>query len=370
MASFQVRTSLLQLPLRPIAEVPRRRYIIEVFWVLDFDMKKLLSFLKPLTRILLVIGLVLTLSLGQADSALAARSGGRIGGGSFRAPSRGYSSPSRTYRAPSGGYYPGGGGAYYPGGGGGFGFPFLLPVFGFGGAGGILGIFVAITVASFLLQTFRRINGGDDSGLEPDSNPTVSIAQVQVGLLSSARSLQSDLNRIGASANTNSTEGLTQVLQETTLALLRHPEYWVYAGTEAQQTRLGTAEAQFNRLALSERSKFTEETLSNVNSQLQLKAVNNESSELTLNEGNPTLVAQPVSAPGEYLVATLIVAAQGKLQLPTINNTEDLRRVLSQIGAISSDRLLAVEILWSPQDATDTLTADDLLSNYANLKLI
>ncbi len=337
-------------------------------------MKKLFSFLKPLTRILLVIGLVLTLSLGQADNALAARSGGRIGGGSFRSPSRGYSSPSRTYRAPAGGggYYPGGGG-YYPGGGGGGGFVF--PFF-FGGGGGILGIFVALTVASFLLQSFRQINGGDESDLESGSNPTVSIAQVQVGLLSSARSLQSDLNRIATSANTNSTEGLTQVLQETTLALLRHPEYWVYAGTNLQQTRLGIAEAQFNRLALAERSKFSEETLSNVNSQLQLKAINNVpnngSESLTLSEGNPSLVAQSVSesAPGEYLVATLVVAAQGNLQLPTVNNTDDLRRALSQIGAISSDRLLAVEVLWSPQDGADTLTADDLLSDYSDLKLI
>jgi uncharacterized membrane protein len=51
----------------------------------------------------------MTLALGHADGALAARSGGRIGGGSFRAPSRTYAPPSRTYAPPGGGYYPGGG---------------------------------------------------------------------------------------------------------------------------------------------------------------------------------------------------------------------------------------------------------------------
>jgi uncharacterized membrane protein len=59
--------------------------------------KQLLSKIKPLLKSLFAIGLVLTLVLGNADGALAARSGGRIGGGSFRAPARSYSSPSRTY---------------------------------------------------------------------------------------------------------------------------------------------------------------------------------------------------------------------------------------------------------------------------------
>jgi len=60
----------------------------------------------------------MTLALGHADGALAARRG-RIGGGSFRAPSRTYAPPSRTYAPPGGGYYP------YPGG-----FPFLIPFWG------------------------------------------------------------------------------------------------------------------------------------------------------------------------------------------------------------------------------------------------
>lgn len=70
---------------------------------------KLTSAIKPLLKSLLLFGLVMTLALGHADGALAARSGGRIGGGSFRAPSRTYAPPSRT-APPGGGYY-----APYPG---------------------------------------------------------------------------------------------------------------------------------------------------------------------------------------------------------------------------------------------------------------
>src|SRR4028119_1837392 len=115
---------------------------------------KLLSLIKPLVKSLLVVGLVISLAFSHADGALAARTGGRIGGGSFSAPSRTFSSP-RTYAPPGGGYYPRGGG-YYPGGGG-FGFPFLLPFWGVGGGcGGIFTILIFIAIANFLVQSFRR----------------------------------------------------------------------------------------------------------------------------------------------------------------------------------------------------------------------
>jgi uncharacterized membrane protein len=74
--------------------------------------------------------------------------------------------------------------------------------------------------------------------------------------------------------------------------------------------------------------------------------------------------------PGEYIIVTILVGAEGNLQLPKINSTDDLRQALRQIGGIGSDRLLAVEILWAPQAEGDTLTSDDLLAEYPNLKLV
>jgi uncharacterized membrane protein len=322
--------------------------------------KKLLSTLKPLFKPLLVVGLVLTLALGHADGALAARSGGRIGGGSFRMPSRGYAPPSRTYAPPGGGY-----GYGYPG--GGIGFPFLLPFFGFGGGfGGLFTILIFIAIANFLVQSFRRIGSSDTEELNYTSNPTVSVAKLQVGLLANARSLQSELNQIAAVADTNSPTGRAEVLQETTLALLRHPEYWVYAGTQTQQARLEAAEAQFNRFSLAERSKFTAETLSNVNNQLRQAEA-----KAALSPGETAgELTQLQSETGEYIVVTLLAATLGKLQLPKVNSSEDLRQALRQFGAIPSDQLLAIEVLWTPQAEGDTLTSDDMIAEYADLKLI
>lgn len=325
---------------------------------------KLFSIFKPFLKTLFLVGLVFTLAFGHADGALAARTGGRIGGGSFRAPttSRPYSGP-RSY-TPSPGYGYGGGGY-----GGGFGFPFVFPFPFFaigGGFGGLFTILIFFAIANFLVNSFRRAGAGDSLDYGTTSNPQVSVAKLQVGLLSEARSLQADLNRIAEMADTSSSAGLTQLLQETSLALLRHPEYWVYAGAESGQTRLEAAEAQFNRLALAERSKFGEETLTNINNQRQLKQAQ---SALAVSEPGGAL-ANTTQDPGEYIVATLLVGTLGKLQLPAINSPDDLRRALSQIGAIGSDQLLAVEVLWTPQAEGDTLTSDDLLVEYSNLKLI
>jgi uncharacterized membrane protein len=314
--------------------------------------QRLLRKISPLVKPLVAIALVLTLVLGHADGAWAARAGGRIGGGSFRAPRPTAPAP-RTYTNPGGGYYPGGG----------FGFPFLFPIFGFGGGfGGLFTLLIFIAIANFLVRSFRSIGEGGDYGTTPyagSTNPPVSVAKLQVGLLAQARSLQDDLNRIATTADTGSSQGLAQLLQETTLSLLRHPDYWAYAATEDKQTRLLSAEAEFNRYTLAARSKFSEETLTNVNSQLtqaQPKAA------LPGDDSN--------SAPGEYILATLVVATQGKLDLPSVNSADDLRRALSQVGAVSRDDLLAVEVLWTPQQSGETLTADEMIAEYPDLKLV
>lgn len=321
-----------------------------------FMYRKLLSAIKPFFKPLLAIALVVVLVLGSADAAFAARSGGRIGGGSFRAPSRPYSSPTRTYQPGGGGYYPGGGG---------FGFPFLLPFFGFGGGfGGLFGIFIVIALANFLMQAFRR--AGSEETAEYTNNPTVAIGQVQVGLLAEARELQAELDKLAMSANTGSAEGRAQVLQEVSLALLRHPEYWVYGATQSEKTRLAVAEAKFNQLALAERSKVQEETLSNVNNQLR---DGNATKALPTDE-NGELVKTEMEAPSEYIVVTLVVGTLGNLQLPTINGSDEMRQALSQIGGIGSEQLLAFEVLWTPQAKGDTLTTDDMLTYYPNLQLV
>lgn len=310
---------------------------------------KILSKLKMLAKPLLVLGLAGTLVFGNVHSALAA-SGGRIGGGGFRAPAR---------TAPM----PRGGGYAAPGYGGGIGFPFILPFF-WGGGGGLFSILIFLAIAGFLARSFRSVSGAGYDGTAIEGNyGTVSVAKVQVGLLANARYLQKDLNELALSADTSTATGRLDVLQESTLALLRHPEFWAYGNADAKQTSLTAAEGTFNQWSLTERGKLTSETLSNYNN--QLRQASTATGALPGADGELALLET-----GEYILVTVLVGTVGNLQLPKINGSDDLKRAIQQIGSIGSDRLLAVEVIWTPQAEGDVLTKDDILANYPDLKLV
>jgi uncharacterized membrane protein len=217
---------------------------------------------------------------------------------------------------------------------------------------------IMLALANFLVQSFRRANAGETGTPEfPGSytdvaNPPVAVNALTVGLLAGARDLKAELNKITKSADTTTNAGLTLALQETVVALMRHPEYWAYASSESQLTKLTAAESQFNRLVLGERSKLTAETLTNVKEQ-----------EVRETQGTLTETATA----DEYIVVTLITATESRLTLPRVSSPQDLRQALNQLGAVGSDQLVALEILWQPQAEGDTLSSDDLVTHYPSL---
>ncbi len=308
----------------------------------------------------LVSGLLFTLP-HAADAA----SGGRIGGGSFRsAPAGPRSYGGGTYRGGGGrsygGGYPGGGysGGYYGGGfGGGIGFPFLVPMVGFGG--GLFGLLVFMAIAGLLVNAFRGAgsalpSAGDSAGAAYRSDGPVAIAQLQVGLLASARELQADLRRMAASADTTSPEGLQRVLQETSLSLLRNPELWVYANLEEGQVPFAGAESTFNRLSVQERSKLSRELTLNVAGRRSAEAAGAR--------------AGSSDAASDYIAVTLLVASRRRLDLKGSSTAEELRESLQKLGAIGADDLLALEVIWQPEGAGEVLSTEDLLTAYPQLQ--
>ena len=279
-----------------------------------------------------------------------AASGGRIGGGSFR------SAPSMP-RSYGGGSY---GGGYQRGYGGGIGFPFIVPFF-FGG-GGLFGFLVLMAVVGLLLNAFRGgggggqslpagMRGGDLDAYRPDG--PVSIAQLQVGLLASARELQRDLRNLAASSDTSSSSGLQRVLQDSTLALLRQPDLWVYANAEVGQVPFQSAESTFNRLSMTERSKLAGEITTNVGGSRGSAAGSK---------------AGDADATSDYIAVTLLVASRNRLALKPVNGSEDLREALRVVGSVPSDQLLALEVIWQPEGAGEVLSADELITAYPDLK--
>ena len=288
--------------------------------------------------------LVVALTVFALPQPADAARGGRMGGGSF----------SRSLPRSSGGFGRGGavrGGGY---GGGGFGFPFIIPFFGFGG-GGLLGMLMLFAVVGFLLNGFRGAMGnagamGSQQEAAAERDGPVTIAQVQIGLLASARQLQQDLRQLAATADTSTDTGLQRLLQDVTLALLRNPEYWVYGNGEVGQVGFPAAEATFNRLSMTERSKLDAETTINVAGQRS--------------HGD----AGQHSAASEYIVVTLLVASRRPLRLPRLSTAEDLRTALRVLGSVPSGDLLSLEVIWQPDGNEDVLTSTELVTLYPQLQ--
>jgi uncharacterized membrane protein len=315
----------------------------------------------------LVVPILLSNILVMAPHAADAASGGRIGGGSFRSsPSpRSYGGGGSRYRGSGspGGYVPVPyGGGYYGGGyggGGGFGFPFIVPIFGFGG--GLFGFLLLMAVVGLFVNALRGGIGsslsGDSAGEEGTllSRGPVSLVQVQVGLLPAAKELQADLRRLATTADTGTQAGLRRVLQETTLSLLRNPELWVYANAEAAQVPVNSAEDTFNRLSMQERSKLRKEVFSNVSGRRDQVAAAEERKDSG-------------AVGSDFIAVTLLAATRNRLLLKDANSADALRDALQQLGAISEEDLIALEVIWQPEGIGEVLTTEELLTAYPQLQ--
>ncbi|HEY9906294.1 MAG TPA: DUF1517 domain-containing protein [Thermosynechococcaceae cyanobacterium] len=324
------------------------------------------------------------LSIGAEASAKS--SGGRSGGGSFKSsPSRssgssGSSSPSRSNNSPSNnpgnnspGYNPGYGGPVIvpvPVGGGGYynngqpqtanGQPQAASspastgelVLGFIilGAGAAL----VVLVIYFIIKAISSaVKGGGSKQERELNNDIVTVSKIQVALLAQARSIQTELTQLALQVDSDTPEGLQQLLQESALALLRTPENWshVLSSSESVKNR-AQAEEVFSKLSVSERTKFNVESLVNVGGRVTQR----------------DLKIDPEEDPASYIVVTLLVGtAHDKPLFETIRTEEALKAALEKLAALPAEYLMVFELLWSPQDGADSLTYDELLTEYTEM---
>ncbi len=296
-------------------------------------------------------------------------SGGRARGGSFDAPA-----------SSSGGAFPSGGGSY--GGGGGYQMPQSYPYptyprsrpviipspypsypMGYPSTtiSGDFAFFILLAVLGFsvlpLLMNMMRLGGGRAGGSVAGGelrNDIVTVTQLQVALLSQARTLQAQLTDMASRADLDSKTGLNRLLQESVLALLRNPEYWSHARVMSQTVKSRAQASQvFEQLSLAERSKFDKETLSNVDGRVQRQ----------------TIAPRRETDAADYVVVTLLVGTADDRPLfdKKIYSAADLQAALQRLGAISPDHLMVYELLWSPQDAGDSLSYDQMLAAYPDM---
>lgn len=300
----------------------------------------------------------LTLNIGQ--EAQAKRGGGRSGGGSFRSSPSRSSSPrdssrssdsnysDRTYSPHSNVYImPGGTSVYYysP-------MPLIVLV--------IILVILALALRSVIRSSINSTNSANHASNSANNvvvnseidNNIVTVSKIQVGLLATARAIQTQLSEYSLNTNTETPEGLAQLLQEAALALLRTESNWTHVSASSKTVRSREeAQAIFTQLSVEERSKFSAETLTNVNGIRRTQDNSKQNNE-----------------PGSYIVVTLLIGTENDRPLfGDVYSAKELKQALEQIAATPPEYLTVFELLWTPQSETESLTYDELLTEYTKL---
>jgi uncharacterized membrane protein len=332
-------------------------------------------------NVLVAASFSLFLVLAFATDTWARSSGGRYGGRAGFSQSRsgssggGWSSPrsapTRPYSAPPPPSY----GPSMPSPGFGV-LPFLLPFLGWGGGGGagfmggggfglggILGLLIVLGIVVVLgrvllqnLATARR-NRLDGSSSGVLGGERYAVVKCQLALLSTARSLQRDLQTYAGTASTDTVTGLASAMQDVVMALMRHGDYWRYGVVQVQAAAtLDDAERAFNQVVSQERAKLSEELTVNVDG-VRRQAQRSESA--------------PSNEVGQYLVVTLI-AATGYPEFTAYQtpSPKDIEGTLQRLSTLLTSDLLAFEVMWSPENPDDSLTEDELIAEYPDLSAL
>jgi len=300
------------------------------------------------------------LTLAPALAVAGPRSGGSFGGRLGFRNGGGMSMPS------SPGYSGGGYSRSYYGGGSHF---FFLPSFGgygFGGGfglfGTVLGLMVAGLVITSVLRAVRGNRGagvgssawGDDDGQVMAMPGRAYLYKLQLALGRSARGIQDRLADFATQGDTSTEAGLAALLQQTALELLREKDAVRSASAEARgPMSLTNAETAMNGVALAERSRFQVERVRVADGHLSRSTVPAE-------EGKEVL---------ELVVVTLVAATRTPLErFGTLSSDEDLAALLSELGGVSPDGILGLEVIWTPADPDDSMTETDVMTTYPELR--
>ncbi|HXU62986.1 MAG TPA: DUF1517 domain-containing protein [Polyangia bacterium] len=301
--------------------------------------------------------LLLVLTAGLAAPAFAGpRSGSSFGGRLGFRSGGGMSSPSYSgggYRSPGygSGYGSGSHFFFFPGMGYGLG--------GFGGLAPLLGILVVGLAVASIARAVRASRGMDGSRPEYDDQVVAMpgrayLYRLQLGLGRSARGIQDRLADFAAKGDTSTEAGLAALLQQTALELLREKDAVRYVGGEARgPLSLTNAETAMNGMALAERSRFQVERMRGSDGRVVR-------SEAPAEEGREAL---------ELVIVTLLAATRTPLdKFDHPGSPEELSAVLSELGGVSPDAILGLEVIWTPADPNDSMTETDVMTTYPELR--
>lgn len=342
----------------------------------------------------------LALAFLPIQDANAAMSGGRMGGSFSAAPRQSISRPS-TMRSSSSynrgysssGYIsrPGisssiGYGSY-----GYYGNPFYSSIAGprvYGGSGGMATPILSFLGACLAFNMLEVVNysttefdssdeetstffGSESSAAQSALGPGTSVVQLSVALevpdRDDSKSILAALDQLSTTAKTDSRVGIQNLSSQVALEILRRRSSIVSASSFTKHfSKREKALREFQTRSIQERSKFESETVSRYGGVDYASPLSPSLAGATDNTSNSNNSDRATMA-----VITLVLAIDGdSTKLNTIKSVADVEEALQMIASDSkvSDCLQSAEILWTPEDRSETLSFRDVVADYPELR--
>jgi len=295
----------------------------------------------------------------QDEVLLARRSGGRSGGRSFssrrsssrssygsssRGSSRSRSSYGSSGRRRSGGtfVYMGGGSRHHRSSGGGSWIGFLI-------------FLLIIGVIIYFVMKSRRNNAGGYAGGYAEPSEEFDTLKLQFALFATAEEFKKEVKNLAEELDYDDEHDLKTLVNETSMLLVQNQDYIKYAFVkQGSSTRnIDVAERNFDSFINEETAKFSQITFQNRSGKVRSR---------DLSEENKADFMEI----DEYFIITLVVSyANTKIKLKEDNYSwNEYSEILRSVGAISSNNIVAAEIIWSPDADNDILTEDDITTHY------
>mmetsp|Transcript_22799 Transcript_22799/g.33433 ORF Transcript_22799/g.33433 Transcript_22799/m.33433 type:complete len:267 (+) Transcript_22799:50-850(+) len=221
------------------------------------------------------------------------------------------------------------------------------------GQGG-LSLMPSLSLRSPVRQGASSLNMGWFSG------PQITVSKIQVAVQCDTRGPSSLLGKmfdIADEADTETDEGLEELVSDVALAVLRCEQDWISgSATSVDVKNEDEGEDMFSEMSMKERAKIERETINLVAGRDKSKERSEESDINSI--GKPTVA-----------IVTIIVALEGK-ELPKVTDMKSMRKCLTMLGGsdvMGSSALLASEVMWTPEEPWEVLDKNDLYLEYPEL---
>lgn len=284
---------------------------------------------------------VCLLALGLVSLAQAQETGGSMGGANFSSGSSGGGSGSGSSGYDSGSSSYDGGGSSSSGGG--------------GDGQVLLYVFVGLLIFFLVLAPFAK-NRPDPGGTV---GPAMSLSTLVLGIdWHARRELQRRLAALAAQKLGGTAEGRARMLREIVVALERAELSWLYVACEGPQgLSPAAAESAFRAACHMARSRFHRELIRNEGDELATEAAG-------------LMAPRPEEGAGTVVVSLILVTRRPVAGRTGMTDAAEISAALADRGAVTSQELVAIEVVWSPAAEDDRMSTAELEQHYPELALI